>query len=322
MGGVGVDDDCLAEVAVEVFQVLDVLAVLVLGSLAAQRPHDEVEGVELLDDRVGHGDRDGGEEDELVVLRQVADEVVDAGALGGAVAVLAVPGGVNHQVFERQDESERLALVLGDCREELRERRLGVVAKLAAHASAYTRVHAGRAPAAGQFRLETIGDLLALAERTCEVCATCDTASQCGEEHVVERLVPPAVQRGLVVGPCVFFLVATLLSTTLRLCNLRLQSSHVGRLILGLLSLRCLRVLLPAAELEVECAGNTLCQVRQRSAGHLWLCCCILRLCRRRSGIGIGLCAVLGACLGILRLAPRIVCGRFVEVLLLCFGLL
>jgi len=79
---------------------LDDLAVLVLGCLAEQRPHDEAEGIQLAHERLGNRKRYRGEEDELVVLAQVAQEVVDARPLGHTPAVLARPLAVHKHVLQ------------------------------------------------------------------------------------------------------------------------------------------------------------------------------------------------------------------------------
>lgn len=111
----------------------DVLSILVTGGLPEEGPADDAEGVEFPENLIGHHTGNGGEKDKLVVLVQVAQEVVYARSLRHAPSVLTAPLTVDEQVFETDDQGVRLSHVGVLIREQLRERWVLVVAGEVAH---------------------------------------------------------------------------------------------------------------------------------------------------------------------------------------------
>lgn len=215
MRWVGVDDDDLGGVTVEVGEVLssqcestqsgseevthlDVLAVLEACGLAEQRPHDEAEGVELADDGVGVHGLDRGEDDELILGAEVAQEVVETRALRQAVAVLGAPLRVQQQILERQDEGQ-LGGATGDLvlvGQQLLEGRFGVVGLLAVDAGGGAGVHQAGGPVVGDVCV-CLGLVLAL-PRAAHVGSTHRTEQERCEVAPVGDTVPPPVGAGLV----------------------------------------------------------------------------------------------------------------------------
>lgn len=107
---VGVKHDDLAEVSVEVFEVLDRNSSTALREIESSRisvqsvGHVGAIGVELFGD--GRGVHGGlvGEEDDLVELREVGDKVVGSRSLGGTPTVLTVPLGAREDTLEVDEE--------------------------------------------------------------------------------------------------------------------------------------------------------------------------------------------------------------------------
>lgn len=86
---------------------LDVLAVFVACGFPEKGPHDHAIGVEFANDRIaGHG-REAGEDDEFVVLAQVAQEVIHARPFRHPPPVFPRPLAVHQQVFQAENERIR-----------------------------------------------------------------------------------------------------------------------------------------------------------------------------------------------------------------------
>mmetsp|Transcript_37361 Transcript_37361/g.88322 ORF Transcript_37361/g.88322 Transcript_37361/m.88322 type:complete len:402 (+) Transcript_37361:281-1486(+) len=99
-----VDDDDVAQVAVQVRQVLDVLAVDILGVLTEQRARHIPQLLEVLRDRHPIAAHRRGEDNNLVELRHVREERLKAGTLLRAVSPLPVPLRVDKYVLQTQHE--------------------------------------------------------------------------------------------------------------------------------------------------------------------------------------------------------------------------
>lgn len=103
------------------------LAVHVPRCLAEEREHDQSIGIELPIHHLAVHRRHGGEDDKLVILAQVADEIIKTGTLRDFPPAGSGPFAVNQQVFQAEDEGVWWLELRIDFWEELWESWLGVI---------------------------------------------------------------------------------------------------------------------------------------------------------------------------------------------------
>lgn len=177
---------------------LDVLSILVLGGFTEQGPADDAVGVKLPEHLIGHHAGHTGEEDEFVVLVEVAEEVVDTRTLGHTPSMLTAPLAVHQEILQTQHKGVRLTHVGVLIGQQLGESRVLVVAGDIAQAGLGTIVHQSEAPARWHVGVG-LRFLLGLPVAA-QIGHTTSTCQQEQDIHQVGHTGALAIEGGFVIG--------------------------------------------------------------------------------------------------------------------------